>query len=219
MPKFYQIQHNTPEWEKARLGIPTASGFKNIITAAKGTLSKSHTAYQDELIAELMTGYSEEDFTSAWMQRGHDLEADARMAYQIETGNAVKKGIFVTDDLGRFGASPDGAITDKNAGIEIKCPKAKTHMGYLLGEGLDDYKQQWQGQMLVAGWDYIHFFSYHPDLPPALHTIEADLDYQAKMLAALEEFHEGMQEKIQRLKDMGHSVPQKTFDKQLEIVR
>jgi len=60
-----ELEQGTPEWFSARLGIPTASRYKDIVTPARGDKSKSYMTYLYELLAERMTGESADGFTNA----------------------------------------------------------------------------------------------------------------------------------------------------------
>ena len=70
---------NSPEWLIARLGIPTASRFDEIITTA-GVASKSAKKYMYSLAVERITRVKEESYQNATMQRGIEMEAEARQA-------------------------------------------------------------------------------------------------------------------------------------------
>lgn len=212
MPKQFDVVHNSPEWEALRLGVATSSDFSKVITT-KGELSKQSDALENNLIAELMIGKSVREIGNTyWIQRGHELEPEAREAYKFITGNSVEHAGFIVDDKLRFGCSPDGLVRSKNYGLEIKCPAPQTHIQYLLSGTCDKtYKAQYQGQMLIAQLDGVDFLSYHPDLPPVLIHIEPDFEYQEKMLSALNMLHKNFIEKVKNLKTKNHIVPEKQW--------
>src|SRR5437879_804057 len=68
-------------WWECKKGIPSASGFKKIITPAKAELSKSSTKYIAELIGHKLSEIPPE-FVEAWTTRasrwGQQAEEDAR---------------------------------------------------------------------------------------------------------------------------------------------
>ena len=78
------------EWQAARLGIPTASCFKRILTPA-GKLSASRDAYMAELLAEYFLGEPIEDFDSEWVMRGKLLEPQARDYYAFHADAEPKQ--------------------------------------------------------------------------------------------------------------------------------
>ena len=192
MRVIQELTQGTPEWLAARVGRPTASRFSDIITAAKGDLSKSAKGYIRELIGQTFCPEWQYSFKSAEIQRGNDLEPEARQAFIEATGfNVVQVGFCIRDD-GVSGCSPDGLIVDANgeymAGLEIKCPSPKTHIGYVLDGGLpDDYKQQVHGSMAVTGLTEWHFWSYFPGMKPHHVLVQWD-DYTEKLAASLDQF-------------------------------
>lgn len=157
-------EQGTEEWLVARLGIPTATGVSNIVTPT-GKKSSSWTAYLAELIAESIEGLGDDRFKSGDMQRGNQLEPKARMAYEFETGNNVIQvgGVYRNADKDMM-ISPDGLIPPLKKGLEIKCPKMKTHIKYLLEGGVPtEYVIQVQAALWVTGYDTWDFVSYCPE--------------------------------------------------------
>jgi len=75
------------------------------------------------------------------------------------------------------GASPDGLIGEDGL-LEIKCPLAHTHVGYLR-EGVlpPKYIPQVQGQLWVTGRQWCDFVSYHPELKIMIVRVERDDSY------------------------------------------
>lgn len=157
-------EQGTEEWLTARLGIPTATGVSNIITPT-GKKSSGWTAYLAELIAGSIEGLDQDSFKSSDMQRGNQLEPQARMAYEFETGNDVIQvgGVYRNADKDMM-ISPDGLIPPLKKGLEIKCPKMKTHIKYLLEGGVPyEYVIQVQVALWVTGYETWDFVSYCPE--------------------------------------------------------
>jgi predicted phage-related endonuclease len=69
------------------------------------------------------------------------------------------------EDDWRLGASPDGLVGD-DGGIEIKCPRAKTHLRTILADEVPaHYMAQVQSSLLVSGrkwWDFVSFVGGMP---------------------------------------------------------
>ena len=170
-------EQGSEEWLAARLGIPTATGIKKIVTQS-GQKSSGWVAYLAELIAESIEGGSD-GFKSNDMQRGNELEPRARMAYEFETGNDVVQvgGVYLNTDKDLM-VSPDGIITSIKKGVEIKCPKMKTHIKYLLEGGVPvEYVIQVQAALWVTGYETWDFISYCPEYqkqPLYIFTAERD---------------------------------------------
>ncbi|MDO9950883.1 exonuclease [Glaesserella parasuis] len=156
-------EQGSEEWLTARLGIPTATGGSNIVTPS-GKKSSAWTSYLAELVAESIEGLTE-GFKSSDMLRGNQLEEQARMAYEFATGNDVVQvgGVYRNADKDMM-VSPDGLIPTLRKGLEIKCPKMKTHIKYII-EGVvpSEYIIQVQVALWVTGYDSWDFVSYCPE--------------------------------------------------------
>jgi len=165
--KIIECVQKTPEWYAARGGKPTASNFDKLLTT-DGKQSKQRTKYMYQLAAERVSGVFEEGYQSAAMQRGCEVEEEARRFYEFTTGYEVQRVGFCLSDCGRFGCSPDGLIGD-DGGMQIKCPTAAVHVGYLIENKLPtDYFQQVQGELYVTGRKWWDFISYYPGLQPVV---------------------------------------------------
>ena len=194
------IEQGTQEWLDARKGVITGSRFKDVITPAKGEASKSSKSYMYELVAERM-GASVSFFQNEHMQRGNELEPDARSAYEFIKDATVYQVGFCLHDNKLIGVSPDGLIGE-DGGLEIKCPKETTHISYLDNGTLPlIYKPQVQGSMWVTGRKWWDFMSYHPILPPLIIRVFRDEEYISKMEEVITNFSEDMIALEKRLTD------------------
>lgn len=189
------MDQRTPEWYRARIGIPTASNFSKIITAA-GSPSESAQGYLCRLLAERLFGRSlEERVTTKWMAHGIAYEDDAAAEFEKATNLKVESVGFITTEDGRWGCSPDRLVVGENAAVEIKCPAPWTHIEYLLYGPGKNYKQQVQGQMLVGGYNKVYFFSYFPGMPPVMIETKRDNVFIEKLETALRVFSKFLDEK------------------------
>jgi len=158
--QIINCEQGSDEWLQLRQGVATASNFSKIITS-KGELSKQIRDYAFQLVSETITNLQDESYKSADMQRGNDLEPDARNAYQQHTLSLVKEVGFMKN--GFYGYSPDGLIGD-NGLVEFKCPNQKTHTKYLFQGALPtEYKAQVQGGLYVSERKWCDFVSFHPN--------------------------------------------------------
>lgn len=197
----------SPEWVAARLGIPTASRFDEIITPAKREPSKSMDKYVAELLAEWMLGMPLDKDGSALMDRGSELEEKAAQYYEIETGLTTEKiGFCLTDD-GLVGASPDRLVFGGGL-AEFKCPAPQNHIYYLLN-GIDaKYRCQLQGQLWVAEKPWVDLVSYHPDMPAYRERVERDDQFIADLRVAMyDHFLPMLESGKRRLMELG-AVPE-----------
>lgn len=150
-------KQRSPEWYAARCGKVTASGFSAVMAKGKGLTRKK---YMYKLLAERISGQSIiEEFTSKSIQRGIDMEDQARANYELFKCVDVRQVGFIAYGVGPIGASPDGLI-DTDGGIEIKCPDSHTHVEYLLNGFPSNYRAQVQGNMWVCERDWWDFVSY-----------------------------------------------------------
>jgi hypothetical protein len=170
--QIFDFEQGTPEWFQARLGVPTASCFAKLITST-GKKSAQMAGYLNELVAESITGAGIEGFSSVWMDRGNEIEPQARCWFEFQTGHDIDQVGLVKLDSGLAGASPDGLTP--TGGLEIKCPKSTTHTGYLIANKIPStYVAQVQGCMWICERDTWDFVSYHPDMPKLLISVPRD---------------------------------------------
>lgn len=189
------LEQGSPEWPKARLGVATASNFDKIITPT-GKPSTQSDAYALKLVAEWLAGENLDEYGNQWMQRGTELEPQARAFYEFQTGATVEQVGFVLRDDRKVGCSPDGLVLADGL-VEIKCPAPHTHVDYLLtGTVPNKYQPQVQGQMMVMERDWCDFLSFHPLMPPVLTRVGRD----EKFIKALNTELEKLLEKIESIK-------------------
>ena len=182
------------EWHMARLGIPTASRFSEIISPG-GKPSKSAEGYAYELAADRHLGYADETYVSYDMQRGIDLEPEARFVYGGKAGMNVQEVALVYKNAQKnVSCSPDGLITKPFAnipfkGLEIQCPKRKNHVRRMLKRDLPYEKLvQFQGSMWVCGFSEWDFVSYYPGLELVVIPVKRDPGFCQKLEAEMIKF-------------------------------
>ena len=167
----HDVEQGSAEWLEKRLGIPTASNFGEIITTkGERTTGDKRKTYMMKLVCEDVLGERMGDDISEmkWPKHGRMYENQAAHTLASMAGLELAEGKFFTE-MG-CGCSPDRLVVSGGnykgkGGVEIKCPAPWTHMATLLYGPNDKYLVQVQGQMLIAGLDYIHFFSFHPQMP------------------------------------------------------
>ena len=172
---IHPAEQGSAAWTEARLGIPTASQFSRIITPG-GKLSSARDAYLAELLAEWALGETTAEFMGTdWTERGHLLEAEARAGYGLlRDADVTAVGVCYKDEDRMVAASPDGLVGDDGL-LELKVPKASTHLLWLAHGVLPKaHVLQVQGQLWVTGCEWADFMSYHPGLPPFLVRVEAN---------------------------------------------
>lgn len=193
--RVHNVEQNSDEWIRMRLGIPTASSFFRIITPT-GQQSKQADGYANELIAEMMLARSVTTFAgNRWTERGKELEPQAALEYEVTNGVKTRRIGFCTNDEGTMGASPDREVGADGL-LEIKCVKPSEMAGYLLTQKLDaDFKPQIQGELFVTGRVWVDFKPFHPDMPATDIRVERDEEYLVKMKSYMDDFFTVLTEK------------------------
>jgi len=160
------MEQRSDEWFNARLGCVTASRTTDVMAKTKSGYSASRANYMAQLITERLTGTASEGFSSAAMQWGTDTEPQARMAYELMTGEMVEEtGFVLHPTIKFFGASPDGLVKSDGL-IEIKCPNTATHIDTLLSDKVPrKYITQMHVQMICTGRKWCDFVTFDPRLP------------------------------------------------------
>lgn len=200
------MDQRTDEWFSARLGCVTASRTADVMAKTKSGYSASRGNYMAQLITERLTQSPTEGFSSFAMQWGTDTEPQARMAYELMTGEDVLEDGFVTHPtITGFGASPDG-IVGSDGLVEIKCPNSATHIDTLLSEKVPTkYVTQMQVQMMCCQREWCDFVSFDPRLPGDMNffmqRVWADEERQKEIETEVRLFLLELEDKLQKLRD------------------
>ena len=116
-------------WLRNRCGRITASRIVDVCSyltrksgdKVAGDPTSKRDDYRRELISERLTGYTKDHYNSPAMQRGSDLENEARLYYEGALRVMVEPVNFVLHPLYDFtGATPDGLVGSEGM-LEIKC--------------------------------------------------------------------------------------------------
>lgn len=194
------VEQGSREWLQAKAGIVSASNLHKVLTPSTMKPSKSMDAYAHELLAEQLLGMPLDDATSQFMERGTLLEKAARDWYELQKDVDVERVGFIMRDDGRVGCSPDGLVGE-DGGLEIKCPSAAVHLGYLINGPDEKFRCQVQGSLWIckrAHWDFV---SHNPDLPSLLVRFERDEKFINALALAVEQLLDYInecKEKLQR---------------------
>ncbi len=163
------FEQQSPEWFNARLGKVTASRISDVVAKTKTGPSASRRNYMMQLLCERLTGRKEDMYVNAAMQRGTELEAIARSAYEVDKEVMVKEVGFVPCPIHPMaGASPDGLVGDDGL-LEIKCPNTAQHVEFLRTGKIDPgYELQMLFQMICTGREWCDYVSFDDRLPEEL---------------------------------------------------
>ena len=190
----------SPEWFEARRGIPTASQFSTVLANGRGGAeSKTRRKYMLQLIGERLTGEPMEGYTNAHMERGKEMEEEARNAYIFQTDNECQQVGFIRN--GEKGASPDSMI-GQNGLLEIKTKLPHLQLEVLLSDEMPkEHLAQVQGQIWIAEREWCDFLSYWPKLPLFVKRIYRDDKYiNGTLWPGVDKFNNDLLELMEKIK-------------------
>lgn len=187
----YDIIQRTPEWIEIKRGKMSASNADTIIANGKGL-----ETYIYNLMAEYYSSAEKENYINADMQRGIDLEPEARLEFEFYTGLDVQEVGFV--EYNEFiGVSPDGLIGEDGL-IEIKCPNDSIYFKLLLNDNIKpEYIAQMQMQMYVTDRQYCYFVSYNPNFEKSLYIKKINRDEEM-----IDKLKKGLERGTQLIKEI-----------------
>jgi predicted phage-related endonuclease len=167
---IHRCDQRTDAWFAARCGKVTGSHAADMLATIKSGEATGRRTLRESLVVERLAGQKVENgFVSADMQRGTDLEPAAIAAYEAQTGVLVQAVGFVERMDLAVGCSPDGVLGAWDGLLEVKCPRATTHLGYWRSGGVPSaYVAQLRHALYVTGLPYIDFASFDPRFPPEL---------------------------------------------------
>lgn len=204
MSKKHFVDQGTDEWRAIRIGLPTASNFHKIITPKTGKPSTQAREYMYRLIAERLLNEEMEDNThTEWIERGKLEQPNAERQLQFTHNLELEPVGFVTTDDGRLGCSPDMLVVGKPEAVEIKCPAPWTQIGRLLDGVGDDYRPQVQGQLLIGEFEFVHFYSWHPRMPPVYVKTVRDERYIRLLQPLLHAFLDELDRQTEKARSLG----------------
>ena len=197
--QIIDCEQGTEEWFQARLGIPTASMFKDMMAGGEG---KTRRTYMLKLAGERITGEISDQFSNSHTERGNQLEPEACNLYEIETGNEVTKCGFMRKEVYvdmYAGYSPDGLVGDAGL-IEIKTKLPHLQLDVLLSnKNPTEHMKQIQGGLYISGREWCDYISYWPGLPLFIKRIDRDDDLIEKIRMSIIKFNEELNEIVEKI--------------------
>jgi putative phage-type endonuclease len=182
-----EFEQHSPQWYAAKAGKWSGSNAAIIM----GGLDTSGLASLiKDLAWERVYGPTPGGFKSAAMERGNEVEPEARLWYEREHGVAVEQvGLVGHATLPNVVWSPDGLVTIKKA-IEAKCPLHKAMMEVMRTNKVpSEYRWQTKWGMWVGQLEAEDFIAYHPlcgGLVIPCEVTEAEKEQMAERVALLE---------------------------------
>lgn len=207
-------------WFADRAGVISASMFsvarerlKN--GPQKGQPSTKARKYAFQLALERISGRaSESSAYETWqMRRGRELEPDARLMHSFLHGVEVQSCGFMKTACGRFGASPDGLISD-DGGAEYKAFTDSDKIREIVLDGDPSMvMDQMQGGMMITGRNWWHLGLYCPDMWVAgmeftVIPAERDEAYIEELREDLERFDAVVEDYVAQLRERATMPPE-----------
>lgn len=155
--EIIECEQGSPEWFKHRLGSIGGSSISSVMAKGQGKMRKN---LMYRLAGEILSGQNYEGYSNAHMERGLELEDEARNVYSAVSGNEVRQvGLAVRDKYRHY--SPDGLIN--NGIIEVKCTIPSVHIDIIIQNEIPpEYRKQCQWGLSICEVEEIDFISYSP---------------------------------------------------------
>jgi len=180
--KIYYCEQRSEEWYALRCGRMTASEAMTIAANGKGLETYVYGVMAEKYSQNREVGYIGKD-----MERGIELEDQARMTYEIENDPVEKVGFIEEDEY--TGCSPDGLVGDEG-GTEIKCVNDANFFRILVdGYEAIEKKFIWQCQMslLISKRKWWDLVIYNPNFEKNMlvFRIEPELAKQERLIVGI----------------------------------
>jgi hypothetical protein len=200
--RILDVEQGTEAWFRARLGLPTASEFRTIIGIKKDAREKvTRRNYMLRLAGEIITGEPADSYSNAHMERGHEMEAEARDLYAFMTDTDPQRVGFIIN--GPKGCSPDSLIS-ANGMLEIKSKLPHLTIECLLKDEFPpEHKAQCQGGLWVAEREWIDIAVYWRKIPLFVKRATRDEVYIKELASAVDQFNAELAETVDRVRRYG----------------
>jgi hypothetical protein len=211
--EYLDFEQRSEDWFAAKRGVPSASKFSTIMASgADGDDSKTRTKLLHVLAGEIITGETAETFRNEAMEKGTEMEPEARQKYERSTFSKVTQIGFVRRTIHNpfgdnlvIGCSPDSLVDDDGT-LEIKWMRPDLLIAILEkgAAGLPTrHRAQCQGTLWGTGRKWCDLFLYsHRLLTPAKFRIMRDEAYIKTIRDAVEKFAFDLRELVKRLRAM-----------------
>lgn len=199
---IHECEQGSEDWFRVRMGIPTASEFHTVMAVGvKGGESKTRRTYMMKLAGEILTDDPMDSYSNGHMERGKEMEGDARAHYAFVNDVEPELVGFITN--GPKGCSPDSLIgTDGMLEIKTKLP----HL--LIDELIRDrfpptHKDQCMGQLWVAERDWCDLAVYWPKLPLYVKRLYRDEEHIKALSEGVDRFNAELAELVETVRRYG----------------
>ena len=160
------------------------------------------------LVAERITGWTEEMHISEDMWRGITDEPLARDKYSEKYAPVTQAGFMTYEEPGvKIGYSPDGLVGNDGL-IEVKSRRPKKHVSTILsGHPPAENMAQCQAGLLVSGREWLDYISYCGGLPMWKTRVYPDQRWFDAILAAARTFESNAAEMVRLYQESIEGFP------------
>lgn len=200
--EIFDVEPNSDDWMRLRVGIPTASVFHDVIAkkGPRGGIPKGRQTLLYKLAGERLTGEPADWYTNADMQRGHYREAEAAKLYAFLNDIEPQQVGFIRN--GNCGATPDRFI-DHNGLLEIKDAAPHIQIERLLKGILPpEMKPQVQGQLMVSEREWNDWMSHCRGIAPLIIRVYRDEPYIVALRIDVNDFVDELDELTEKIRNM-----------------
>jgi hypothetical protein len=190
--EYPDIVQLTDEWLAVKRGLVSASVVGKLLTPTlKVAANETSRGLLATLVAERITGRTEDSPTTGDMFRGQFCEPIARGYYTEHFAPVAEMGFMRRDEDGwTLGYSPDGLVGTEGL-LEIKSPRQKNHLATILSDGIPaDHMAQCQAALLVSGREWCDFISFCGGMPLWPVRVEPDPTWFEAIELACRQFEE-----------------------------
>lgn len=205
MIEVFDCEQGSEDWFACRAGIPTASKFATVMAKGEG---KTRSKYMRQLAGEIITGEPMESFTNGHMDRGKEMEDEARNLYAFVTDADIRRVGFIRN--GKKGASPDSLVGEEG-GLEIKTALPDIQIERLISGKLPpEHVAQVQGNIWLSEREWWDFCSYWPKLPLLKVRVFRDDIYIKNMAGEIDRFNDELAAMVESIRN---------YDRRSEILK
>lgn len=209
--EIIDCEQGTEGWFEAKLGIPSASRFSDVLAGGAG---KVRSKYMRQLAGEIITGVTREEYSGRAMARGIEQEPDLLSLYKMMADQELTPVGFVRRKLkvGYAGASPDCFVGEKGI-VQIKSAAPDILIEIMnAGRVPPEHIPQIQGEMFVTGREWCEIaigYAAHgnrPDdrpMPLFRRKVRPDTTFHARLELALEVFNEQLFAMVEEVRKYG----------------
>lgn len=205
--EFFDCEQGGEEWKRLHIGVPSASRFKAIMASGRdGDASKTRAKLLYQMAGEILTGEPAETFKNAVMQRGIEMEPEAREHYAFRPNVELTSVGFARRTIGRVtvGCSPD-SLVGKDGLLEIKT-MAPDMLIELLQSGRfpTEHRAQVHGSLWVLKRQWCDLKIFYRGMPVSPEfRIERDEIFIRMIDEAVQVFDYDLRRLVEKIKDMG----------------